>query len=179
MSLPHFQRLQQNCQSWNSVNPAPSEEHVTKVCPVLLTTAVGQGITMWAEPGQSESYGGISHRDSGNKNSLLSGNVWLFVVITSFQNSARAVGEHKTKTSKGTKLREYTWIQLSLKPVHQLPSVTWTNKLPFPLALVIILFLSLPARRVLTETLSLIFLNWTWKGLGYEIEGFSGKESAC
>ena len=156
---------------------------MTKLCPVLLTTVTGQGITMWVEPGQSVSYAGISHQDSGSKNSLLSGNVWLFVVITSFQNSSRAVGEHKTKTSKVTKLREYTWIQLYLKPIHQFPSVTWTNKFPFPLELVIIVFLSLAARRVLTNTLNLIFLNWKWKGLGYDIKGFpggfSGKESTC
>ena len=138
MSLPHFQWLQQNCQSRNSVNPAPSEAHVTKVCPMLLPTVIGQGITMWVEPGQSESYAGISHRDSGSKNSLLSGNVWLFVVIPSFQNSSRAA-EDKTRTSKVTKPREYTWIQLYLKPIHQFPSVTWTNQFPFPLELVIIL----------------------------------------
>ena len=182
MSLPHFQWLQQNCQSRNSVNPAPSEAHVTKVCPMLLPTVIGQGITMWVEPGQSESYAGISHRDSGSKNSLLSGNMWLFVVIPSFQNSSRAA-EDKTRTSKVTKPREYTWIQLYLKPIHQFPSVTWTNQFPFPLELVIIVLLSLAARRVLNDTLNFIFLNWKWKSLGYDIKGFpggfSGEESTC
>lgn len=64
----------------------PQREHVTKACPILLTTVTGQGIAMSPKSGQSESYAGISHMDPGNF-SLFSRKMWLFVVILTLQKS--------------------------------------------------------------------------------------------